>query len=221
MSTTETDTAGRPWSRRAVTTAVAVHVGFVDATGFVLLGGFFVSSIAATTTQGGVALGRGTGMAVGLAGAILAGFLSGVVLAGVVAHTWPRARVPRVLLLSVGLLAAAGALHAATTSAPLIGFVLALPMGAEATLLDTGGLLAGAAQGLIDRFFDHRSRRWARYLRLWVAVAAGAIVGAVACRVFGFDALWIAAATAGTAAYVFRNIAADPAAAADPDGLEI
>ncbi|WP_257014848.1 DUF1275 domain-containing protein [Rhodococcus sp. ACPA1] len=150
-----------------------MHLGFVDAFGFVLLGGFFVSSIDATTTRTGVALGGSSWFVVGLAGAILAGFVVGVVLAAVVGRMWPRQRVPRVLLLTAVLLAAAGALHAVTTTAPLIGFTLALAMGAEATLLETGGLLAAAARSLTDRLFGRGSRRWARYLRLWGAVAVG------------------------------------------------
>ncbi|MFW2240882.1 hypothetical protein ACVH9Z_06495 [Rhodococcus opacus] len=74
---------------------------------------------------------------VGLAGAILAGFVVGVVLAAVVGRMWPRERVPRVLLLAAVVLAAAGALRAVTTTAPLIGFALAL---------------AGRAPGHIPRY---------------------------------------------------------------------
>ncbi|WP_240960782.1 DUF1275 family protein [Rhodococcus sp. A14] len=112
-----------------------MHLGFVDAFGFVVFGGFFVSSVDATTTRTGVALGGSSWFVVGLAGAILAGFVVGVVMAAVVGRMWPRQRVPGVLLLTAVLLAAAGALHAVTTTAPLIGFALALAMGVEATLL--------------------------------------------------------------------------------------
>ncbi len=63
----------RPWPRRAVETAIAMHVGFVDAFGFVLLGGFFVSSIEATTTRAGVALAGGTWFVLGLGGQSLPG----------------------------------------------------------------------------------------------------------------------------------------------------
>ncbi|WP_237723846.1 MULTISPECIES: DUF1275 family protein [unclassified Rhodococcus (in: high G+C Gram-positive bacteria)] len=220
MSTPDAEMTARPWTRRAVATAVAMHLGFVDAFGFVVLGGFFVSSIDATTTRAGVALGGSSWFVVGLAGAILAGFVVGVVLAAVVGRMWPRQRVPRVLLLAAGLLAAAGALHAVTTTAPLIGFTLALAMGAEATLLETGGLLAAAARGLTDRLFGRGPRRWARYLRLWGAAVVGAAAGAVTYRVLGFGALWVAAGAATIAAYAFRNSPTDPADAAGPYGLE-
>lgn len=152
---------------------------------------------------------------VGLAGAILAGFVVGVVLAAVVGRMWPRERVPRLLLLTAVLLAAAGALHAVTTTAPLIGFALALAMGAEATLLEAGGLLAAAARSLTDHLFGRGSRRWVRYLRLWGAVAVGAAAGAV-YRVLGFGALWIAVGAATLAAYAFRNSPTDRADAAGP-----
>ncbi|WP_235214854.1 DUF1275 family protein [Rhodococcus opacus] len=220
MSTADAEMRARPGSRRPVETIVAMHLGFVDAFGFVLLGGFFVSSIDATTTRTGVALGGGSWFVVGLAGAILAGFVVGVVLAAVVGRMWPRQRVPRVLLLTAVLLAAAGALHAVTTTAPLIGFALALAMGAEATLLETGGLLAAAARSLTDRLFGRGSRRWVRYLRLWGAVAVGAAAGAVTHRVLGFGALWIAMGAATLAAYVVRNSPADPTDAAGPYGLD-
>ena len=220
MSTADAEMTARPRSRRPVETIVAMHLGFVDAFGFVLLGGFFVSSIDATTTRTGVALGGSSWFVVGLAGAILAGFVVGVVLAAVVGRMWPRQRVPRVLLLTAVLLAAAGALHAVTTTAPLIGFTLALAMGAEATLLETGGLLAAAARSLTDRLFGRGSRRWARYLRLWGAVAVGAAAGAVTYRVLAFNALWVAVGAATLAAYAVRNSPTDPTDAAGPFGLE-
>ncbi|MDF3306814.1 DUF1275 family protein [Rhodococcus sp. T2V] len=221
MSTTDAETTARPRSRRPVETIVAMHLGFVDAFGFVLLGGFFVSSIEATTTRTGVALGSSSWFVLGLGGAILAGFVVGVVLAAVVGRMWSRRRVPRVLLLTAGLLAAAGALHAVTTTAPPIGFALALAMGAEATLLETGGLLADAARSLTDRLFGRVPRhRWVRYLRLWGAVAVGAAAGAAMYRVLGFGALWVAAGAATLAAYAFRNSPTDPTDAAGPYALE-
>ena len=51
MSTADAEMTARPGSRRPVATIVAMHLGFVDAFGFVLLGRFFVSSIDATTTR--------------------------------------------------------------------------------------------------------------------------------------------------------------------------
>lgn len=220
MSTADAEMTAPPGLRRPVATIIAMHLGFVDAFGFVLLGGFFVSSIDATTTRTGVALGGSSWFVVGLAAAILAGFVVGVVLAAVVGRMWPRQRVPRVLLLTAVLLAAAGALHAVTTTAPLIGFTLALAMGAEATLLETGGLLAAAARSLTDRLFGRGSRRWARYLRLWGAVAVGAAAGAVTYRVLAFNAVWVAVGAATLAAYAVRNSPTDLTDAAGPFGLE-
>ncbi|SEB74790.1 DUF1275 family protein [Rhodococcus koreensis] len=116
MSTPDVEMTMRQRGRRAVETAVAMHVGFVDAFGFVLPGGFFVSSIEATTTRAGIALADVMWFVLGLGGAIIAGFLIGVVLAGVVRHRWPGERITPVLLLSAVFLAAVGAL---TRSPPL------------------------------------------------------------------------------------------------------
>ncbi|WP_241031609.1 hypothetical protein [Rhodococcus koreensis] len=135
---------------------------------------------------------------------------------------WPRARLTRVLILAAVLLAAAGVLHAATTATPaLIGFVLALAMGAENTLLDTGGLLVETAWGLTDRLLGTAPHhRWIRSLRLWGAVVVGAAVGAYAYRMFAFNALWIAVGAAPVAATVVRNIPTGPAEPVGPYGLE-
>ena len=49
-----------------------MHLGFVDAFGFVVFGGFFVSSVDATTTRTGVALGGSSWFVVGLAATLAA-----------------------------------------------------------------------------------------------------------------------------------------------------
>ncbi|WP_236603716.1 MULTISPECIES: DUF1275 family protein [unclassified Rhodococcus (in: high G+C Gram-positive bacteria)] len=199
------DMTANPGTRRVVETAVAVHVGFVDAFGFVLLGGFFVSSINATTTTTGVALGGGTWGVLGLGAAIIGGFLVGVVTAAVVGHRWTHRRVSRVLLLVAGLLAAGGAIHWFTAAPVVIGFFLALAMGAENTLLETGGLLIETAQRITDRLLAKESHQWLHYLRLWSAVTLGAILGAWAYRVLGFNSLWIAVGAALLAGCVLGN----------------
>ncbi|WP_319617784.1 YoaK family protein [Rhodococcus opacus] len=202
-----------PGTRRVVETAVAVHVGFVDAFGFVLLGGFFVSSINATTTTAGVALGGGTWGVLGLGAAIVGGFLVGVVTAAVVGHRWTRQRVSRVLFLVAGLLAAGGAIHWFTAAPVVIGFVLALAMGAENTLLETGGLLVETAQRITDRLLTKEAHQWLHYLWLWGAVTLGAILGAWAYRLLAFDSLWIAVGAALLAGCVLGNA---PAGGTDP-----
>lgn len=187
-------------NRPALETVTAAHVGFVDAVGFVVLGGFFVASIDATTTQAGVALGGNTNSAVGLLAAILVGFLAGVIAAALAGHRWPSHRAAGALALAAASLAATGLVGQFTDVRVAIGFTLAVAMGAANTLVEPAGLLVDLARALSDRLHAAGPRLWIHYLRLWVAVAAGAVVGAVLVSRLGTDAVWIVAGTAFLAA---------------------
>ncbi|WP_237168114.1 DUF1275 family protein [Prescottella equi] len=182
--------------RRVMETGIAAFVGFVDALGFVVLGGFFVSSVDATTTQTGVALDGGIHWPLGLLAAILGSFLIGVMAATYVGQCWPRRRVTGAFMVATAALVASGLIGQISDSRVMIGFTLALAMGAANTLVEPAGLLVDMARALSERLQSTRSRVWARHLLLWVAMTLGAAVGAVLGSHLGTSTAWIAAAIA-------------------------
>ncbi len=83
---------GRPVVALAV--SFAAVAGYVDAIGFLLTGGFFVSFMSGNTTRLAIGLVAGTAAA-GIAAGLIALFVSGVVL-GALAGRWrPTPSTPR------------------------------------------------------------------------------------------------------------------------------
>ena len=177
--------------------------GFVDATGFLLTGGFFVSFMSGNTTRLAIGIAEGSAAA-GFAAALIGLFVGGVVLGTLVGRRNPAKRHPAVLLLVTLLLAAAAILHALGFGRVVV-IPMVLAMGAEntvfaedgdvrigltymtGTLVKLGKRITAALLGG-DRF------GWLRYLLLWVGLLVGAVAGAVAFRYVGAAALWGAVA---------------------------
>ena len=91
---------------RVLAGGLSALAGFVDATGFIGLGGFFVSFMSGNTTRLAVGLAQGT-----VAAATAAGLIAAFVL-GVMGGTWTRRRAPAkpaawILALVAALLAVA------------------------------------------------------------------------------------------------------------------
>ncbi len=193
----------RPDQRLA--TGLAALAGFVDATGFIATGGFFLSFMSGNSTRLGVGAMTSGGHA-GLAAGLILCFVLGVMagsLTGRAAARWHR---PAVLMLLGLVLALAAGLAAAGWLLPAF-LATAFAMGSENTVFEadgevrisltymTGNLvkigqrLAGALLG--------RSR-WAfvPFLALWLAMVGGAIAGAALWPWLGLAGLWVAAGAA-------------------------
>jgi uncharacterized membrane protein YoaK (UPF0700 family) len=208
---------------RLFAACLSLLAGYVDAVGFMALGGFFVSFMSGNSTRFSVGLTRGSGEA-GLAGALIAGFVAGVVLGALLSPLAGHRRPAAVLALVAGLLASAAVL-ARLGAGPWALVAAAMAMGAEnnvfqregevsigvtymtGTLVKLGQKLAGAVQG-------GDPWAWTHYLLLWLGLVAGAVLGASVYPRLGLNALWIAAATAlllaGGSGAVFKPAADRP-----------
>jgi uncharacterized membrane protein YoaK (UPF0700 family) len=190
---------------RALAACLSALAGYVDATGFLALGGFFVSFMSGNTTRLGVGAATHGGDAA-IAGGLIVTFLVGVVLASLLGTAAQRHRRPAVLIFVASLLALAAG-FGALDLIPAAGICMALAMGAEnavferdgevtigltymtGTLVKTGQRIAAALRG-------GDPLGWAPFLMLWASLATGAIVGALAWRALGVGALWFPAAVA-------------------------
>jgi uncharacterized membrane protein YoaK (UPF0700 family) len=185
--------------------------GFVDAIGFLHLGGLFVSFMSGNTTRLGVSLAGGsTGEAarIGLAiGLFLAGATGGSLVAG---EGGPVRRA--VVLLAVSLLLA-GAAFLAPVAAAWSGALMVAAMGAENAVFQrrggaglaltyVTGALVKAGQGIAAALTGGDRAGWLPSLLLWAALLGGAVLGAWAHGEHGLAALWAPAIAAACLAPV-------------------
>jgi uncharacterized membrane protein YoaK (UPF0700 family) len=204
----------RLWLLAASLSALA---GYVDAIGFLKLGGFFVSFMSGNSTRLGVGLAGWTPAAL-TAGALVLAFVAGVMAGTVVAHAAGMNRRVAVLALVSGLLLTAAGLGGMGLGTAAIA-AMALAMGAENAVFERNGevsigltymtgTLVKFGQRLAGVFLGGQRYAWAPYLLLWLGLVAGGIGGALAYPHLGLGALWIAAAAA--VALTFVAAAAGP-----------
>jgi uncharacterized membrane protein YoaK (UPF0700 family) len=196
------------YGRRAKLLAAGLSAlaGFVDATGFIALDGFFVSFMSGNTTLFAVGLAQGTMSAVialGLIGLFVLGVMAGT-LTGHFARTQRAASV----LGLVALLLAAAAMLGKLGHTGAAAAAMALAMGVEnAVFAREGdvhigvtymtGTLVKFGRNLTMALLGGERWAWRPYLLLWLGLASGAVMGALAWRYLGLGNLWLAALAAG------------------------
>lgn len=170
--------------------------GFIDAIGFIELGGYFTSFMSGNTTQLGIdAIGSGI-VLVPLSLVVL--FFVGSFLGSLLALRGdPRlvlgfviASVALTLALSLAGLPASQTMLILAAGAGAQNAVLPFAGGARlgttfvtGTLFAAGQDLAHALAGTVPRW------RWAQHLMVWFALLAGALIGAMAHRAVGISAI--------------------------------
>lgn len=179
--------------------------GYVDAIGFIKLGGFFISFMSGNSTRLAVGLAQGSAKAL-LAAGLVVTFVTGVVAGSLVGKVANNHRRRAVLILVATLLAAAGALG--SLGAPSAAIVaMALAMGAENAVFEQDGeihigltymtgTLVKLGQRLATALLGGDRWAWRPYLLLWLGLIFGATVGAAAYPYCGLGGLWFAAGAA-------------------------
>jgi uncharacterized membrane protein YoaK (UPF0700 family) len=176
--------------------------GFIDAVGFIELGGFFVSFMSGNTTQGGAALIEGSYSLFGLTMALVVLFFAGSTLGAGLAFSnmrWGPAAVSGAVFLGVGLtmilvlsgvpasqamLVLAASAGAQNAILPMRGAVRLGATFVTGTLYTAGQDLALALQGKAPRW------RWLQHMAIWFGLLGGAIIGAMAYHGVGIEALY-------------------------------
>jgi len=194
-------------ARQRLALGLAGLAGLVDATGFVVAGGYFTSFMSGNTTRMGVELVERPALALAPLG-LIACFLTGVVVGALTGRRF-RGRHKRVLLGLVAVLLGSGAaLLMAGLPIPFLG-LSAMAMGLANNVFSRDGevtvgvtYMTGAlvrfGQGVAARLAGEPLPSTRGYGVLWSALALGAAAGGGLCLV---EPAWAAiAATLGALA---------------------
>ncbi|CAN5422746.1 YoaK family protein [soil metagenome] len=187
----------------ALAVGLSAIAGYVDAIGFLKLGGFFVSFMSGNSTRLGVGIATGHWDGVRTALALIGLFVLGVVAGALVARLAGEGRRSVVLAFEAALLAAAAALIAAGFDTTGVA-AMVLAMGAENAVFqrdgDVGlgltymtGALVKAGQRIATALSGGDRWAWGPYALLWAGLSLGGALGALSYLRFGVAALWAAA----------------------------
>jgi uncharacterized membrane protein YoaK (UPF0700 family) len=195
---------------RALAVWLAVLAGFVDAIGFLELGGYFLSFMSGNSTRLGVGFVE-SWWRVGVPAALIGLFVVGVILGTLAGRAaLRRNRRPVVLGLVTLMLLLACVMSALRFAAAAI-VAMTLAMGAENAAFEQDGevtigltymtgTLVKLGQRIADALAGRRQLGWLNYFLLWFGLVAGAGAGAAAHAWLGLDCLWLAAAAAAVGA---------------------
>ena len=203
-------------SAKALAIGLALLAGFVDAIGFLLTGGLFVSFMSGNSTRLAVGLAMGQTVAA-LAAMLIASFVAGVVFGSLVGPRWPVIRTSLPLAL-VALLLASSSILAAAGQDELLLIPLAMAMGCANTVFQRDGdvtigvtYMTGAlvrlGQRLAHALRGGRRWDWLPFLLLWSGLVSGATAGALMFAQAGSQSLWVATAAAAMMAFWARRLA--------------
>lgn len=190
--------------RRAqlVAAALAALAGFVDALGFLGLGGFFVSFMSGNSTRIGVGA-ASEAAAAAIGGALVLAFVIGVTVGSLAARWAGRWHQPILLLLVASCLAAAAILYR-PGAVPGAFLLVTAAMGAANIVFQRDGevsfgvtymtgTLVKMGHALADALSGGPRWGWLPWLALWAGLVAGGVAGAISWLRWGSLSLWIAA----------------------------
>jgi uncharacterized membrane protein YoaK (UPF0700 family) len=196
------------YDRRAIGLAICLSslAGYVDALGFISLGGFFVSFMTGNSTRLGIELAGWQAGGITLAGGIVALFVCGVIAGSLIGHLGRSRRRVAVLAFVTLCLTVAAALDTIGLGMAGVG-VLTVAMGAENAVFQRDGevtigltymtgTLVKMGQRLAAAMLGGSRLAWIRPFLLWLSLVIGATLGALAHARLGLNAIWLAAAAA-------------------------
>jgi len=192
-------------SARSLAICLASLAGFVDAIGFLLTGGLFLSFMSGNSTRLAVGLAE-QALVAWLAATLIASFVSGVVIGSLISARWPALRKALVLITVAGLIAIPLLLDPGGRSW-LLPVLVAMGMGCANTVFQRDGdvtigvtYMTGAlvklGQRIADALRGGNRWDWLPFLLLWSGLVAGALCGALLYAHLGVQSLWIAVVVA-------------------------
>ncbi len=193
----------RFWFLAAGVSSIA---GYVDATGFLKLGGLFVSFMSGNSTR--LAVGTMMDPQVSIvAGRLIGGFVAGVVAGTIVAALAGSRRKPATLGFVSVLLVVAAVINT-NVSDVWTTTVMAMAMGSANAIFQRDGevtigvtymtgTLVKFGQRIAGALMGGAPFAWLPYLLLWLGLVGGAVLGTTAYVYFRSANIWLAVAASG------------------------
>jgi uncharacterized membrane protein YoaK (UPF0700 family) len=186
--------------------ALSALAGYIDAIGFIHLGGLFVSFMSGNSTRMGVSLAAGDWRPAAEALGLIALFVIGAAAGSLIARGGGANRQPWILLVEALLLAAAALCYTFGVPNSAVAAVV-LAMGLENTVFQIDGsaglgltyvtgALVKVGQLLVVALTGGPRWGWVPNLLLWAALVVGGVCGALAYHWINLAAIWFAAAAA-------------------------
>jgi uncharacterized membrane protein YoaK (UPF0700 family) len=190
----------------ALACALSALAGYVDAIGFLHLGGLYVSFMSGNSTRMGVSLAEGHLQAAAQAFGLIALFVLGAACGSLIVLGRGIYSQCRLLLTEGALLVAAAVCHAAgLENSAVAAIVLAMGLenavfqiegGSGLGLTYVTGALVKVGQFVAAALTGGARLAWVPNLLLWVALVVGSVAGALAYHWINLAAIWFAAVAA-------------------------
>ena len=198
-------TRASPAHDQPLAVCLSALAGYVDAVGFLWLGGIFISFMTGNTTRMGTEVGGPQWAAAAAPISVLLVFFAGVMMGASLRRVVRRGAL-WVLAFVTLLLLASSLLQEAGRATLAIG-AATLAMGAENCVFESGGevsvgltymtgTLVKMGQHAAAALFGGPRFGWLPHFMRWFALLAGAALGSLVYRRAGLEALWAAAAFA-------------------------
>ena len=187
-------------SEIALASGLAWTAGYVDAIGFLHLGGYFVSFMTGNSTRAGASVADASLSGFLQAFGLIAAFFLGVVGASALRRVMSRHRRPAICMLSAAVLGAAWASTALPRAEGVLAPALAASMGLLNAVFERDGevsigitymtgTLVKLGQKVTAALFGERGNGWHRYLLLWCSLTLGSLCGGAGYLLLGLAAL--------------------------------
>ncbi|MBZ8178125.1 DUF1275 domain-containing protein [Corynebacterium poyangense] len=181
--------------------------GFIDAIGFIYLGGFFLSFMSGNTTRMTASATEHLWGAAGKAAGLMALFLMGVMLGSVIRRTSERfLTADRSMEIVLGFVVVTSVISAVLVyydypSAAIL--TLSFVVGSMNSVFEKDGevsisltyatgTLVKTAQRFIGALFGENHKIWIHHLLLWMSLACGSILGGISYMHLNLNSVWIA-----------------------------
>lgn len=190
---------------RLFATGLALLAGFVDALGFLALGGVFVSFMSGNSTRLSVGLVEPVPLVTAILPlAIIVLFVIGVMAGKLVRHYRPRNPATSILAFMSLLLLTGALVYQCGFLLMAVPFMVIAMGAANNVFVREGevaigvtymtGTLVKLGQHLASLWLGQPRHHWLSHFFLWAALITGAILGAFSYHHFQLSSLWIAAA---------------------------
>lgn len=202
---------------RFLASGLSLLAGYIDALGFLALGGVFVSFMSGNSTRFSVGFSQAPmTLAALLPLGIIALFLTGVVLGRLIRHYIPRRPCSSILFCMLACLTLGASFYQIGLTVITVP-LMAISMGMANNIFMRKGevsigvtYMTGTLVKLGQNFASHllkESRwQWLPYLFLWLGLIFGAVLGAISFQYFDLAGLWFAAAFCGALTIPARKL---------------